>query len=151
MPTATLRLFLAGLACLFAGPVCAQTAGPEHPDPRMPVALTAPERLHIVETMRIFPEGSQAVMEAGSENDLDRLREAADAMSRPRRDPIGPQVRAKLPAGFREMGRLVRQDFAAIAALPDDTPVAEAQAQAAAAMYTCLACHDSYRLETVSE
>ena len=122
-----------------------------HPDPRTAVALTAQERLHIVDQMTLFLEGSQIIMEAGAEGDLDRLREAAGAMARRQRDPIGPQVRAKLPDSFREMGRILRQDLDAIAALPDDTPVVEAQAAAAAAMYTCLACHGSYRIETLAE
>lgn len=151
------KIVLASLAALpffalaAAGSGSAQPADGAHPDPRAPVSLTAEERLHIVESMRIFLEGSQVIMEAGSEGDLDRLRDAADDMARPRRDAMGPRVQAKLPAGFREMGRLLRQDLAAIAALPDDTPVAEAQGAAAAAMYTCLACHDSYRIETVPD
>jgi len=156
MPRRAILLAAAGLAWAASLPASgAVPPGPDdasaHPDPRTAVALTAEERLHIVDQMTLFLEGGQIIMEAGAEGDLDRLREAAGAMAQRRQDPMGPQVRAKLPDSFREMGRVLRQDLSAIAALPDDTPVAEAQAQAATAMYTCLACHGSYRIETVTE
>ncbi|MEA1941161.1 MAG: hypothetical protein U9P68_02820 [Pseudomonadota bacterium] len=142
--------WIAGTGAIGAVP-SGQADAASHPDPRAAVVLTAQERLHIVDQMTLFLEGSQIIMEAGAQGDLDRLREAAGDMARRQQDPMGPRVRAKLPDSFREMGRLLRQDLSAIAALPDDTPIAEAQAAAAAAMYTCLACHGSYRIETVAE
>ncbi|MEP3072450.1 hypothetical protein [Maricaulis sp.] len=136
----------AGMAIAASGH--AQTDVADDADPRTPIRLTAAEQRHIVETMRIFLSGSQAIMEAGSEGDLDRLREAAAEMATPR--PMMPGMGARMPDSFRGMGQMLRQDLAAIAALPDETPVAEAQAAAASAMYTCVACHDSYRVEIVS-
>ena len=131
---------MAGSAILTAGMAIAtsghaQTGVPDDADPRTPIRLTTEEQRHIVETMRIFLSGSQAIMEAGSEGDLDRLREAAAEMATPR--PMMPGMGARLPDSFRGMGQVLREDLAAIAALPDRTPVAEAQAAAASAMYTC--------------
>ncbi|MBO6763778.1 hypothetical protein [Maricaulis sp.] len=138
----------AGMAIAASGHAQTGVGVAEDADPRTPIRLTAEEQSHIVETMRIFLSGSQAIMEAGSEGDLDRLREAAAEMATPR--PMMPGMGARMPDSFRGMGQMLRQDLAAIAALPDETPVTEAQAAAASAMYTCIACHDSYRVEVVS-
>lgn len=148
---------LTGLAvCIGAIPAGAGAGEAAHAhglrDGREAVTLLPAERDMILDEMRRFLSGVQAMTDAAARQDMQAFAGAARGMGRAMVHEVPPDLRARLPAGFRQLGASVHQDFDRIA---DDAAihrdVSVGLSQMAATLNKCVACHAVYRLDAAPD
>ena len=119
------------------------------PDGRVAILVEPPERDLLLQEMRLFLEGLQAMAAGLEKDDLGAVASAARALGSKMTGDIPPALMTKLPIEFKTLGLSVHRDFDQIALdaeglrLPKHT-----LGQISAVMQKCVACHRTYQLRT---
>lgn len=116
-------------------------------DVRAVLPLTAGERAMILEEMRMFLAGVQQITGALGRRDMGAAADAASALGQKMVHEVPPELRAKLPLEFRQLGFSVHRDFDQIAL--DAASVGEvghSLEQLSATLQKCVACHATYQI-----
>ena len=119
------------------------------PDGRVAIVVEPPERDLLLQEMRLFLEGLQAMAAGLAKDDLGAVASAARALGSKMTGDVPPALMTKLPLEFKTLGLSVHRDFDQIAldaeglGLPKHT-----LGQVSAVMQKCVACHRTYQLRT---
>jgi hypothetical protein len=117
------------------------------PDGRVAILVEPPERDLLLQEMRLFLEGLQAMAAGLEKDDLGAVASAARALGSKMTGDVPAALMTKLPIEFKTLGLSVHRDFDQIALdaeglrLPKHT-----LGQVSAVMQKCVACHKTYQL-----
>jgi hypothetical protein len=118
-------------------------------DGRAVLVLSPGERAMILEEMRLFLSGVQAMTGALSQQDMPAAAAAARSLGQVMVHEVPPTLRAKLPAEFRQLGFSVHRDFDQIALDAESMKdVSHSLGQLSATLQTCVACHAGYQIQS---
>lgn len=134
---------------LIAGLCLWSAAARSDHDPRQIVFLDEPDRHAVLDQMHFFMNGVTAITSALARKDMNTV--AAEARARGRRMPdrLAPEVRAKLPANFLEIGKTVHFAFDDLAADAEGFgDVQQSLEQLAGVLALCNACHVTYQIRS---
>ena len=123
------------------------------PDLRPAVEVTKAERAIIGEVMRRNLVAINQISQAAGQGDIRSVALLAQQASKaPGPGALDRQLREKLPAGWRELGKGVDEGFRQIsqAAQMGGSPLLINQGMASVTQ-ACVACHTSYRIEVGSK
>jgi hypothetical protein len=119
------------------------------PDGRVAVVLEPPERDLLLQEMRLFLEGLQAMAAALEKDDLGAVATAARALGSTMTGDVPPALMTKLPIEFKTLGLSVHRDFDQIALDAEKLGIPKhTLGQMSAVMQKCVACHKTYLLRT---
>jgi cytochrome c556 len=119
------------------------------PDGRVAVVLEPPERDLLLQEMRLFLEGLQAMAAGLEKDDLRTVAAAARALGSKMTGDVPPALMTKLPIEFKTLGLSVHRDFDQIALDAEGLGIAKhTLGQVSAVMQKCVACHKTYQLRT---
>lgn len=119
------------------------------PDGRVAVLLEPPERDLLLQEMRLFLEGLQAMTAGLERDDLAAVATAARALGAKMTGDVPPALMTKLPLEFKTLGLSVHRDFDQIALDAEGLGLAKhTLGQLSAVMQKCVACHRTYQLRT---
>jgi hypothetical protein len=129
----------------------AEESHANHPAPaadgRAVLELTPGERAMILQEMRMFLSGVQAMTGALSEQDMPAAAAAARGLGQVMVHEVPPALRAKLPPEFRQLGFSVHRDFDQIALDAESMKdVSHSLGQLSATLQKCVACHAGYQI-----
>jgi hypothetical protein len=119
------------------------------PDGRVAILVEPPERDLLLQEMRLFLEGLQAMAAGLAKDDLGAVATAARGLGSKMTGDVPPALMTKLPLEFKTLGLSVHRDFDQIAldaeglGMPKHT-----LGQVSAVMQKCVACHRAYQLRT---
>jgi hypothetical protein len=147
---------LAGGACLSLALNCAIAAEThkDHPhgaamDGRAVLELAPGERAMILEEMRLFLGGVQAMTDALGKKDMQTAANAARGMGQKMVHEVPPALRAKLPLEFRQLGFSVHRDFDQIALDAESLKdVSHTLGQLSSTLQKCVSCHAVYQIQS---
>jgi len=121
---------------------------PAH-DSRVVLELTPGERAMILEEMRMFLDGVQRMSGALATQDMRATAEAARGMGQKMVHEVPPELRAKLPLEFRQLGFSVHRDFDQIAMDAESLKdVSTTLNQLSVTLQKCVSCHATYQIRT---
>lgn len=146
---------LAALLCLNTTAVLAQDVqghdaahAPLH-DGRAVLQLDPAERAMILEEMRLFLDGLQKMTQALGKQDMQATADAARGMGMKMVHEVPPELRAKLPLEFRQLGFSVHREFDQIAMDADSLKdVSYSLNQLSATLQKCVSCHATYQIRS---
>ncbi len=116
-------------------------------DGRIAVLLTKDERSLILDEMRGFLVSVQAVSQAITENDMDRVAELSHRAGMAAEDGTPGSLLQKIPLGMKKLGFGTREKFDKIAETANTSKDAfVARQQLDSLMQNCIACHALYQL-----
>ncbi len=119
---------------------------PSH-DGRAVLELSPGERATILEEMRMFLDGVQKMTGALGRQDMPAAAAAARAMGQKMVHEVPPELRAKLPLEFRQLGFSVHREFDQIALDADSLKDASHTLnQLSSTLQKCVACHATYQI-----
>ena len=144
---------LAVLLALNLATARAEDSHANHPTPaadgRAVLELAPGERAMILEEMRMFLSGVQAMTGALSQQDMPAAAAAARGMGQAMVHEVPPALRAKLPPEFRQLGFSVHRDFDQIALDAESMKdVSHTLSQLSATLQKCVACHAGYQIQS---
>ncbi|MFO7579274.1 cytochrome c [Nitrosomonas halophila] len=117
------------------------------PDTRQTLQLNAMQRHHILSEMRALLQGTQAIIQSLSEEDMAAVAKHARALGTTMPHKGENHLRSVLPEAFMKMGMSVHHGFDQIAAEAESTNNAGAiQKRLSDTMQTCVACHAAYQI-----
>jgi hypothetical protein len=118
-------------------------------DGRQAIVLAPSERALILTEMRAFLGGTQRITHALGVRDMKTVAAAARALGRAATHEAPPELIAKLPLPFKQLGFSVHDDFDQIAldaeSFGDPQHTLE---QLDGVMQKCVACHATYQFQT---
>ena len=118
-------------------------------DRRVMLELTPGERAMILEEMRMFLDGVQKMTGALGKQDMPGAAGAARGMGQKMVHEVPPELRAKLPLEFRQLGLSVHRDFDQIALDADSLKdVSFSLNQLSATLQKCVSCHATYQIRS---
>ncbi len=118
-------------------------------DTRTVLALTPAERMMILEEMRLFLDGMQKMTVALAKPDMAAVADAARDMGQKMVHEVPPDLRAKLPQEFRQLGFSVHREFDQIALDADSLQdVSHSLNQLSATLKKCASCHATYQIQS---
>lgn len=118
-------------------------------DGRTVLELTPGERAMILEEMRLFLSGVQAMTDALGKKDMQAAANAARGMGQKMVHEVPPALRAKLPPGFRQLGFSVHNEFDQIALDAESLKdVSYSLNQLSSTLQKCVACHAVYQIQS---
>ncbi len=121
-------------------------------DPRTAIVLNESERAFVLAEMRRMLESTQVVVSGVATDDLTAVETAARASGMAAAADVDPALRAKLPDGFRLIGRAAHGGFDEIASLAaggaSDQAIME---ELGGLLQQCTGCHATFRIETSRE
>ena len=116
-------------------------------DSRTMLELTPGERAMILEEMRMFLDGVQKMTGTLARQDMQGAAEAARGMGQKMVHEVPPDLRARLPGEFRQLGFSVHRDFDQIALDADSLKdVSFSLNQLSATLQKCVSCHATYQI-----
>ncbi|MEE9320931.1 MAG: hypothetical protein V3U76_10830 [Granulosicoccus sp.] len=116
-------------------------------DGRTSVVLTADERNLILDEMRQFLVSVQAVSQAITESDMEKVGHLAHKAGMAAEEGTPGALLRKIPLSMKKMGFGVRGQFDEISKLAKSgSEAAIVRKKLDALMQTCIACHNLYRL-----
>jgi cytochrome c556 len=117
-------------------------------DHRAPLVLNETEKNYVLWEMREMLVAVQGIIEGLSNEDMERVSNAATVMGTHAADQVPAVTVAKLPLQFREWATETHEDFDAIsiAARSGESPDM-LTFRLSGMLNTCLACHATYRIE----
>lgn len=116
-------------------------------DGRTDVVLTKDERNLILDEMREFLISVQAISQAITENDMDKVAKLGQKAGMEAEEGTPGSLLQKIPLSMKQMGFGVRGQFDEISTSAKETKdPAVARKQLDNLMNTCIACHSIYRL-----
>ena len=120
---------------------------PAHDD-RVVLELSPAERVVILEEMRMLLAGVQKMTGALGQQDMPAVAEAARALGQKMAHEVPPELRAKLPLEFRQLGSSVHRDFDQIALDADSLKdVSYSLTQLSTTLQKCVSCHAAYQIQ----
>lgn len=120
-------------------------------DGRTQVLLTINERAQVLGEMRQLLASTQQVIEGLSEQDLDKVVEAASEVGMQATSTMDITLKAKLPMDFKKLGFATHQSFDDMARMAKEGKSVQAiQAKLARTMNQCVACHASFQLPVLN-
>lgn len=123
-------------------------AAPNH-DGRAVLELAPDERAMILEEMRLFLDGVQKMTGALGQQDMTAAAQAARGLGQKMVHEVPPELRAKLPLEFRQLGFSVHRDFDQIAMDADSLKdVSHTLNQMSATLQKCVSCHAVYQIRS---
>jgi hypothetical protein len=142
----TIIILLLGLSGFLINKFVSGNVEP-YEDGRTSVVLTKDERNLVLDEMRAFLVSVQAISEAITKKDMDKVAKLGHKAGMVAEEGTPGSLLQKLPLGMKKMGFGVRGQFDKISASADETkdPVI-ARKQLDKLMNTCIACHSIYRL-----
>ena len=114
------------------------------PDGREAIYLSPDEQDHVSAQMRAYLQGLQTLSGAILNEDRALIAETALDLSMGAGDATGRAINQKVPPAFRQLGKDLRGDFAAMSQGAPQMPLEEVQALMAQSLTRCVACHGSY-------
>ena len=114
------------------------------PDGREAIHLNSDEQDHVSAQMRAYLQGLQTLSGAILDEDRALIAETALGLSIGADDATGRAINQKVPRAFRQLGKDLRGDFAAMSQGASQMPLEEVQALMAQSLSRCVACHGSY-------
>jgi len=135
------------LAAAYAQDPHANLHAPAH-DGRVALELSPAERVVILEEMRMLLAGVQKMTGALGQQDMPAVAEAARALGQKMAHEVPPELRAKLPLEFRQLGSSVHRDFDQIALDADSLKdVSYSLTQLSTTLQKCVSCHAVYQIQ----
>lgn len=120
-------------------------------DDRQVLTLTEMQRNHVLTEMRAMLSGTQNILAALSADKMEVAAEQARLLGLDMKHKVENHMMGVLPNEFMQLGMGVHRDFDVIAAdarsLKDSKHTLR---QLSEAMSKCVACHDSYQIQTVN-
>ncbi|MDP2787876.1 MAG: hypothetical protein Q8O79_07355 [Pseudomonadota bacterium] len=115
---------------------------------RKPINLSAEEKAHIHQEMRLFLSGAQKIVTAAAANDMKVVATAARELGMAAAHAVPADLRARLPLEFKKLGQATHQGFDDLARDADSLADANhALRQLGQVMSNCVSCHAMFRLE----
>lgn len=145
---------LAACLCMNLATAHAQDMVPSHAhapaaDNRVILVLSPDERAMILEEMRLFLDGVGTMTGALGKQDMQATAAAARGMGMKMVHEVPPELRAKLPMEFRQLGFSVHRDFDQIAMDADSLKdVSHTLNQMSATLQKCVSCHAAYQIRS---
>jgi hypothetical protein len=134
--------------CAAAMPAAGQSQAPGATDERERILVPAPARNMVLAEMRQMLRSLEGVLSGLAEGDRAAAAEAARASGMAVAVDVSPEVRARLPEAFVQLGMATHQGFDALAAkLKQPLDTGAALAELSALTQNCVACHATYRLD----
>jgi len=123
---------------------------PENIDKRQTLTITELQRGHVLAEMRALLAGTQAILTALSNDDMNAVAQSAKPLGMGMAHKAEDQLKGALPKTFMQLGMTVHQDFDQIAASAESTKDSQqVLRQLSQAMGKCVACHATYQIRTV--
>jgi hypothetical protein len=117
------------------------------PDGRVAILVEPPERDLLLQEMRLFLEGLQAMAAGLEKDDLGAVASAARALGSKMTGDVPAALMTKLPIEFKTLGLSVHRDFDQIALDAEGLGSPKhALGQMSAVMQKCVACLKTYQL-----
>lgn len=117
------------------------------PDERTAISLQGPERDLVLEEMRTMLTSVHGIVAGLSDEDLPRVRQAAQASGAAIAQQVPPALMAKLPLDFKQLGMSVHRGFDELsAAVVQEEPPELILTRLGEQLNRCVACHARYRL-----
>ena len=117
-------------------------------DGRTAIVLQLAERDFVMTEMRGLLAATQEIMDAGSQNDTQRIVKAARGAGMAGAADVNPALMAKLPLPFKELGMTVHHRMDDIAAAAESgKPAPEIMGMLTDTLSNCIACHASWQLQ----
>ncbi|NOT18175.1 MAG: hypothetical protein HOP20_08960 [Sulfuriferula sp.] len=118
-------------------------------DNRQKLVLNAEQRNLVLNEMRMMLAGTQGIVAALSQNDMDAVAKQARTLGMSMGREAGGHLHSVLPMEFKQLGMSSHQDFDAIAmdaeSLKDPKHTLQ---QLGDAMNKCIACHSVYQISS---
>ncbi len=144
---ALVSLLSLNLAAAHAQDPHASLHAPAHDD-RVVLELSPAERVVILEEMRMLLAGVQKMTGALGQQDMPAVAKAARPLGQKMAHEVPPELRAKLPPEFRQLGSSVHRDFDQIALDADSLKdVSYSLTQLSATLQKCVSCHAAYQIQ----
>jgi cytochrome c556 len=137
-------LIVAGLLlCLLSA-----SALPSDPDKRQVLLLNTMQRHHILSEMRALLQGTQAILQGITDEDMHAIAEQARALGTEMPHKGENHLRSVLPDEFVKMGMSVHQGFDQIAAEAESSKDAKLILKLLSnTTQACVACHATYQIQ----
>ncbi len=142
----TIIILLLGLSGFLINKFISGSVEPSD-DGRTAVILTKDERNFVLDEMRGFLVSVQAVSQAITENNMEKVAELSHAAGMAAEANTPGALMQKLPIGMKKLGFDTRKKFDVISDIAKTSKDAvAARKQLDALMQNCIACHVTYRL-----
>ncbi|MFZ2302907.1 MAG: hypothetical protein WAW10_13680 [Gallionella sp.] len=117
-------------------------------DGRMAVILQPAERDFVMLEMRGLLAATQEIMDAGSQNDTQRIVKAARGAGMAGTAEVNPALMVKLPIEFKKLGMSLHADMDEIAKAGEaGKPVPELLKMTSNALAKCVGCHSAWQIK----
>lgn len=118
-------------------------------DERTVMVLAPSEREVVLLEMRQFLSGVQLMTDAVARDDAKALAQAARSLGKAAVHEVSPELRAKLPAEFKQLGFSVHSDFDQIAMDAESLgDMKHSMTQLSSTLQKCVACHTIYQIQS---
>ncbi len=142
----TVIILLLGLSGFLVNKFISGSVEPSD-DGRTAVILTKDERNFVLDEMRAFLVSVQAVSQAITEKDMNKVAELSHKAGMAAEANNPGSLMQKLPIGMKKLGFDTRKQFDAISEIATTSKDAlAARKQLDTLMQNCIACHVTYRL-----
>jgi hypothetical protein len=117
-------------------------------DGRTAIVLQPAERDFVMTEMRMLLAATQEIMEAGSQNDTQRIVKAARGAGMAGAADVNPALMVKLPVEFKKLAMGMHGDMDEIAKAGESgKPVPELLKMTSNALTKCVACHEAWQIK----
>ena len=118
-------------------------------DERTVMMLAPSERAEVLLEMRQFLSGVQLMTDAMAREDMKAMAQAARSLGKAAAHEVSPELRAKLPMEFKQLGFSVHNDFDQIAMDAESMgDVKHSMTQLSSTLQKCVACHTIYQIQS---
>jgi len=120
-------------------------------DGRTAIVLQPAERDFVMKEMRGLLAATQEIMDAGSQNDTQRIVKAARGAGMAGAADVNPALMVKLPVEFKKLAMGMHGDMDEIAKAGESgKPVPELLKMTSSALEKCVACHAAWQIKAGS-
>ena len=120
-------------------------------DGRIAIILQPAERDFVMTEMRGLLAATQEIMDAGSQNDAQRITKAARGAGMAGAADVNPALMVKLPVEFKKLAMGMHGDMDEIAKAGESgKPVPELLKMTSSALEKCVACHAAWQIKAGS-
>lgn len=117
-------------------------------DGRTAIVLQPAERDFVMKEMRGLLAATQEIMEAGSQNDTQRIVKAARGAGMAGAADVNPALMVKLPVEFKKLAMGMHGDMDEIAKAGEaGKPAPELLKMTSSALEKCVACHQAWQIK----
>ena len=117
-------------------------------DGRTAIVLQPAERDFVMKEMRGLLAATQEIMDAGNQNDTQRIVKAARGAGMAGAADVNPAMMVKLPVEFKKLAMGMHGDMDEIAKAGESgKPVPELLKMTSSALTKCVACHEAWQIK----